>query len=92
VYIGFYMEMGSQLILWNYRGYGQSVGEPSISNSMEDAKEVYAFAKKEFGLEPEIVHGYSIGGPSAVALALACPIKTLVVDRTFCNFVNVSCG
>jgi pimeloyl-ACP methyl ester carboxylesterase len=55
------------VILWNYRGYGESTGTPSIKRSQEDALAVYYFYKAK-GFEIEIVHGYSIGGAAAVGL------------------------
>jgi len=44
--------MGYQIILWNYRGYGQSTGEPTISNSILDAQSVYNYCQKNLKLEP----------------------------------------
>lgn len=82
--------MGYQIILWNYRGYGQSTGSPTISLSLKDSEAIYNFSKRVLQLEPEISHGYSIGGPPAVHLAANHPFKVLIVDRSFCNFVNVN--
>lgn len=80
------------MILWNYRGYGQSTGEPSIARSQQDAYSVYKFYRNK-GYEIEIVHGYSIGGPAAVGLIehiskeqVRNPndtVKILIVDRSF---------
>lgn len=55
------------MILWNYRGYGQSTGSPTISLSQSDALSVYKEYRKK-GYEIKIVHGYSIGGAAAVGL------------------------
>jgi len=85
-----YIDLGYQIVLWNYRGYGQSTGSPSISKSISDAQDVYNFSKRILKLDPQVAHGYSIGGPTSAVLALTNPLKVLVVDRSFCNFVNVS--
>lgn len=69
-YIGMYIQMGYNVVLWNYRGYGQSTGTPSISNSIKDAQDVYDFITNVLKLGVVITHGYSIGGPSATRLAL----------------------
>ena len=58
---------GYHVILWNYRGYAQSTGIPSIKLSQEDAFTVYQFYT-ERGYKIQIVHGYSIGGAAAVSL------------------------
>lgn len=55
------------MILWNYRGYAQSTGSPSIKQSQEDAFTVYRYYTEK-GYSIEIVHGYSIGGAAAVGL------------------------
>jgi hypothetical protein len=84
-----YLSLGYQIVLWNYRGYGQSTGEPSISTCILDAQDVYNYCKRVLKLDPQIAHGYSIGGPPSAVLALTNMMKILVVDRSFCNFVNV---
>lgn len=65
-----YLELGYKIILWNYRGYGQSTGEPSLTRSLGDADSVYQYCRNQLGLNIEVVHGYSIGGPPAISLAL----------------------
>lgn len=79
------------MILWNYRGYGQSTGNPSIRHSQEDALSVYRFYRNR-GYEIEIVHGYSIGGAAAVGLMEQLSkgkqqpgdkVEILIVDRSF---------
>lgn len=85
------------MILWNYRGYGQSTGTPSISNSQQDALAVYHFYKSK-GCEIEIVHGYSIGGAAAVGLMERLAelpqlagdrVRVLIVDRSFSSIGEV---
>ena len=81
----FYIQNGFKVILWNYRGYGKSTGNPSLMKSISDAEQVYEHAQKHFGVKIQIAHGYSIGGPCAINLALKYPkkIKLLIADRTF---------
>ena len=58
---------GYNVILWNYRGYGQSTGSPTIIKSQTDASNVYNFYRDK-GYDIQVVHGYSIGGAAAVGL------------------------
>lgn len=44
--------MGYQIILWNYRGYGQSTGSPTISQSLKDVEAIYNYSKRVLQLEP----------------------------------------
>jgi alpha/beta superfamily hydrolase len=63
----YWLIQGYQIILWNYRGYGQSTGSPSITKSQTDAMKVYNYFTGR-GLKIELVHGYSIGGCAAIGL------------------------
>ena len=90
-YIDMYLKLGYKIVLWNYRGYGQSTGSPSLCKSLEDAETVYKHCREVLDLKIELVHGYSIGGPPATNLALrySNDIKALVTDRTFDSITNV---
>lgn len=90
-YIKFYLKQGFQIVLWNYRGYGRSTGTPSIASSMKDVNTVYQYAIERMGLDPVVVHGYSIGGCPAIDLAQkkSDAIKLLIADRTFSNIAQV---
>lgn len=90
-YVRFYVEQGINVALWNYRGYSKSVGSPSISRNKKDALAVYDFVKEK-GYSVEIVHGYSIGGPTAIYLASQRKIDLLITDRTFSSLVQVEIG
>lgn len=45
-----YLGLGYEIIVWNYRGYGGSTGEPSLNKSMEDAEAVYEYCKQTLGM------------------------------------------
>jgi hypothetical protein len=85
-------------VLWNYRGYGQSTGSPSITRSQEDSYSVYKFYRSK-GYEIDIVHGYSIGGAAAVGVldnisknSQVYPqdkVEILIVDRSFSSIGEV---
>ena len=87
--VRFYLELGFNVALWNYRGYSKSVGEPSLANNKKDVLEVYDFlTSAEY--EVEIAHGYSIGGPTSIYLASQREISLLVADRTFSSLKDVA--
>lgn len=74
--------------MWNYRGYGQSTGTPTIVRSQIDAAHVYQFYREQ-GYDISIIHGYSIGGAAAVGIFERIPpveaekIEILIIDRSF---------
>ena len=78
--------------MWNYRGYAQSTGDPSIPTSQKDALTVYNYYRSK-GLNIPIVHGTSIGGAAAVGILHHLPVsqrgevKGLIVDRSFSSIV-----
>lgn len=51
------------LIMWEYRGYGQSEGEPTVEATKRDGLAVYDWAVSAHGISPEklLLHGHSLG-------------------------------
>ena len=86
-------------MLWDYRGYGQSTGTPSIATCQIDAKTVYDYYRHR-GFEVQVVHGYSIGGAAAIGLMEKLNqkkrpvedgnvVEVLIVDRSFSSIGEV---
>lgn len=61
---------GVALAVADYRGYGASTGEPTLRNSIEDARAVAE------AVQPAIVMGRSLGGAAAHEL-YAAPVATM---------------
>lgn len=40
-YIHFYLKLGFEIVLWNYRGYAKSNGFSSCRHSISDACKIY---------------------------------------------------
>lgn len=62
------LELPVDVLMFDYRGYGESSGSPSVASLKSDAMEVFEYAVDELGFEPGqiILHGHSLG--SFVAL------------------------
>ena len=73
----------------DYRGYGKSTGQPSVSTMMSDSHEIFEYVstilKKEAYSGPLIVMGRSLGSASALELAesYADQIDGLVIESGF---------
>ena len=69
-----YVERGINFLPVDYRGYGRSSGQPTITGMMRDAHVIFGYAQewlKERGhAGPLIVMGRSLGSASALELAL----------------------
>lgn len=80
----FVEELGVDLLLVDYRGYGLSGGAPSESGLYRDGLAMYD-AARERGFPPEriVLHGESLGCAVAVEVALARPAAALALETPF---------
>ena len=86
-----YQQMGINLFVVDYRGYGQSDGSPSFSSMIKDAHVIYqkfrTYLLENQFLGPLSVMGRSLGSASAIELAvhyqnqLAC----LIIESGFAH-------
>jgi pimeloyl-ACP methyl ester carboxylesterase len=82
-------KLGINLLAADYRGYGRSSGQPTVSAMMVDCHRILAYVRDwiaERGLGgPLLVMGRSLGSASALELAAEHPdvIKGLVVESGF---------
>jgi len=82
----FYTEkMGYNVLLFNYRGFGDSQGVPTPQRTLRDMESICAWLKREKGIEDSdiLVHGRSLGASHAAYLASNHPNMSLVCDRGF---------
>ena len=79
------LRSGFQVLLFDYRGYGHSSGEPSEAGLYRDGAAAWAhLAKREDTAgAPRIIFGRSLGGAVAVELATRVQADGLVVESTF---------
>jgi hypothetical protein len=81
-WLEFYLSRGVNVILWNYQGYGQSRGKPSVISNIEDGKKVLEFYISK-GISKVCIHGESIGASVAVHLGKSKVCQFVLADRTF---------
>ncbi|TDJ57278.1 MAG: alpha/beta hydrolase [Nitrospina sp.] len=82
-----YSNMGGELIVCDYRGYGLSEGHPSLRIVLQDAHKIYQTLKKDGKLLKSVcVMGRSLGSASAIELCghyaeiSACVIESGYAD------------
>jgi len=68
-WIEYYLENGINVLLWNYRGFGDSSGTADFNNLNSDAEEVVTYLQKNYMFKKIGVHGISIGGIPVCHLA-----------------------
>jgi len=90
-----YNNLGINLIVADYRGYGDSGGTPSFTDVSRNAKVILKSAKNELaqrGYRSELwVMGRSLGSISALEVAANCPdqIQGLIIESGFGNILTV---
>jgi Hydrolases of the alpha/beta superfamily len=70
-YISVLHQLGFNLLLFDYRGYGESEGEPHEMGTYYDAEAAWQYLLQEQGILPQdiIIYGESLGGGVASYLA-----------------------
>ncbi|XZE21458.1 alpha/beta hydrolase [Pirellulaceae bacterium SH449] len=90
------LEMARRLrvnvVAYDYRGYGKSIGKPSETNVLEDAVTIATAVQSDEKLSqvPVLAMGRSLGGAAAIEMALRCRVDGLILDRTFSSIADVA--
>lgn len=85
-----YAEAGIGVVAPVYRGAGGTAGTPSEAALIGDALAVFdALPRIAPGGSGVVVHGWSLGGAVAVALAAERPAAGLVVEATFARLCEI---
>ncbi len=86
-------QLGTNLVLFDYRGYGESKGKPSETNTYTDAELIYNFLRKQKKIPANkiIIFGRSLGGGVACELAFRHPeTGALILDSTFISMPKIA--
>ena len=76
--------LGVNVVLVDYRGYGQSGGTPDEAGVYLDGLAVYdAVAARSVRAEDIVLFGRSLGGAVAIETALRRPVDALVLESVF---------
>lgn len=82
-----YWKCGMNILTMDYRGYGNSSGEPSERGLEVDAEAVmkYALQHPKLKNSPIVLFGRSLGGAVAVSLAHSYPnnVAAIIIENTF---------
>jgi pimeloyl-ACP methyl ester carboxylesterase len=79
-WVATYASLGFQVVVWNARGYGRSSGFPSPRANADDAKSIVEFLRNTCNVPTLVLHGESIGGMAACAVAAQLAGKKCAVS------------
>jgi len=76
---------GLSVLMYDYSGYGKSLGKPSFSVVAEDGKAVYDYLINTMHYQPNqiVLYGESIGGGVSSEIARHGETLALILDSTF---------
>ena len=82
--------LGLNLLAFDYRGYGESDGEPSERGLYADVGAAYRYLRDVVGVPPGriVLFGHSLGSAVAVDLATREPAAGLVLDGAVASVVG----
>lgn len=78
-------DMGLAVLIFDYRGYGESTGSPSESGTYLDAMAMWRYLVEDRGLEAAnvVVAGRSLGGAVAAWLAAEVDPGAVILESSF---------
>ena len=84
-------QLGLDVLIVDYRGYGQSTGSPSEEGIYRDAAACWRYLMKTKGLAPQriIVFGRSMGGGAATWLAAQEQPGAVILESVFTNVPDI---
>ena len=83
--LAYLVQLGLQVFIFDYRGYGKSEGRPSEDGLYRDALAAYDYmvSRDDVKNQSLIIFGRSLGGAVAVELATQRPCHKLILESTF---------
>lgn len=87
----YWVSLGANVLLFDYRGYGRSDGQPGEEECYEDALAALGWLQESKGtsLESIVLFGRSLGGAVAVEAATRVPCAGLVVESSFTSAADM---
>ena len=90
--IELYHRLGLGIFLFDYRGYGNSIGRTTEQGTYHDAEAAWLYLVNTLDIPPEqiIVHGRSLGGAVASWLVSQYTPKAFIIESTFTSAADIA--
>jgi len=85
-------DLGLNMFIFDYRGYGKSKGTPTEQGLYNDAQAAYEYVRQNRGIPDNdiIVYGESIGGAVAIDLAKDVDFRALITEDAFTSIKDMA--
>jgi fermentation-respiration switch protein FrsA (DUF1100 family) len=83
--IAVFHQLGLNILIFDYRGYGASTGKPNEAGTYQDALTAWTYLTERRGIPAKeiVLFGESLGGPIAAWLAVRHPPAALMIYASF---------
>jgi len=90
--IQIFHQLGLDVFIFDYRGYGQSQGKPTEQGTYTDVEAAWRYLVEERQVSPDdvIVFGRSLGAAVAVWLAQSHTPRALILESTFTSLPDIA--
>ncbi len=90
-FVSHFHDLGWSVLMYDYRGYGNSAGKASTNHAKLDVLAAYDWLVNERGADPKtiIAHGRSLGGGVAAWLAANRAVGGLIIESSFASAFRV---
>jgi fermentation-respiration switch protein FrsA (DUF1100 family) len=90
----FHSQMRTSVLVFDYRGYGQSEGKPTEDGVLADARAArrWLAARTKVREEDIVLAGHSLGGGVVVDLAAKDGARGLILESTFTSLPETAAG
>lgn len=85
-------QMGLNVLIIDYRGYGKSEGKPSEAGIYKDAVAAYDYLRSRKDIDRSSIIGYgdSLGGAVVIDLATKRDLAAMIIDSSFTNAADMA--
>jgi len=92
--IQIFHQLGLDVFIFDYRGYGQSEGKPTEQGTYKDSEAAWRYLIEERQVKPNevIIFGRSLGGAVASWLAQSHTPGGLILESTFTSLTDIAAG
>ncbi len=84
-------QLGLNVLIYDYRGYGRSTGDPSEAGVYIDTRRAWDYLVEEHGIAPDevVLFGRSMGGAIAAQLSTVVEAGGLIVESSFTSVPDI---